>query len=512
MSPLTVPPISSLPSKSPRLQPVRFLANEISISVSSPASVAPPVAPGQAVPPGPTSSPPPSAALPLIDSEQSVEPPSRDQGACAVPLASKRANLAAVVRRLDQSVARRLFASWRWHARQRHWKKLAHAKDEQIMFLLSKLEESQSNGVAYCHRQRGRRLLAHWRAFVEQRRTQRQAEASVISSSLAKLRSRALHGWRVASRLHIAERQAAEHRTTNVLKTCMTAWTQHAAAAVQRENNRQSRLLQTALSNWQYAARLKARETHAAQFATRRLAKLTTLVFDDWRRASNHSRDLQRKEQTFIYRIAARLLARTLSSWHAAMHDRIACRLLEQGVFAIETVRSLMIDNRRLAKLVDANLSVNDQVSQLRAASDVNEKLLRRVLALIERPFASHGGKRAGRIAVDDCPDVFRRLASGAKRERRVSREEVDDDEQGAMIRAVKAAMSDDGQAAVGCHGGKACKASEKTWPKLGCLATTVISVSEGEFFSLLRQVNTAFVEELGWTTTANPTCTTFTS
>ena len=57
--------------------------------------------------------------------------------------------------------------------------------------------------------------------------------------------------------------------------------------------------------------------------------------------------------------------------------------------------------------------------------------------------------------------------------------------------------MSDEGQVAVAT---KACKTTEKTWPKLGCLATTVISVSEGEFFSLLRHVNDAFVQELGWT------------
>lgn len=489
--PLTVPPISSLPSKSPQPQPVRFLANEISISVSSPASVGPPAAP-----PLPPSSPP-SNALPPVDPKNSTGPSTRDQSVSVVPVAPEGANLAAVIRRLDQSIARRLFMAWRWHARQRHWKRLAHAKDEQIMFLLSKLEESQSRGITYCHRQRARRLLACWWAFVERRRAQRRAEAEAVSASLVKLQSRFVQGWRAATRIRIAERQAERHHATVVLQACMVAWRRHAVAAAERAKNMETRQKTRTLFVWLYAARLKAREARAAVMAADRTTNLATLAFENWRRETSRSRDLHRKEQTFDRRSSARLLFRILSSWHAAMHDRIACRLLEQGVFAIETIRSLILDNRRLAKLVDASLLVNDQVSQLRAASDINEKLLRRVLALVERPFGPHAAKRASKIGTDDCPDVFRRLASGEKRERRASREEAGDDEQGAKIRAVKAAMSDEGQVAVAT---KACKTTEKTWPKLGCLATTVISVSEGEFFSLLRHVNDAFVQELGWT------------
>lgn len=503
--PLTVPSISSLPSTSSHAQPVRFLANEISISVSSPAGVgaSAPSVPSAPLPSGPS---PPPAPMRHIDSNQCNAPSTREQGVSVVPVVAEGMSLASAIHRLHGLILRRLFASWRWHARQRHWKKLAHAKDEQIMFLLSKLEESQSRGVAYCHRQRGRRLLASWSAFVEQRRAQRQAAANAIASSLARIQLHALQRWRDATRQSAAERRAAQHHSTSVLTACMAVWTQHAAASSQRVKNASTRQLRMAVYVWQYAARLKARETRAAQMAAASRAKLATSVFDEWRREAIRSRDLQGMDQAFARRAAVRLLARTLSSWHAAMHDRIACRLLEQGVFAIETVRSLLIDNRRLAKLVDASFSVNDQVSQLRAASDVNERLLRKVLALIERPYASPVTKRPGRTVVDDdCPDVFRRLASGGKRGRRVSREDVDDGEQDARIRAVKAAMSDDGHVAEVTSVGKPCKAGEKTWPKLGCLATTVVSVSEGEFFSLLRQVNAAFVEELGWTTAANP-------
>ena len=364
------------------------------------------------------------------------------------------------------------------------------------MFLLSRLEESQSRGIAYCHRQRGRRLLAAWRAFVDRCKAKRQIEFNAVAFSREKLKSRALQAWRDATKLAILGRQAAQHRTTVVLKAALTAWTIHANAVARMVHNASLRQMHVALAAWKYAARLEASTARATLLAATRRTRLLSQLFDRWRLEAVRSKHLQSMEQQICIDRNTNLLDRLLRSWHAAMHDRIACRLLEQGVFAIETIRSLLTDNRRLAKLVDASLSVSEQVSDLKAASDVNEKLIRKVLALVERPSAAHTIKRTG---FDDCPEVFRRLASGKKTGRRAVDEPVEG-AQNPKIKAVKAAMADRDPPTGLIDLGRAFESDrEQAWPPLGLLVTSVIAVEDEEFFSLANQVNAVFVEEFGW-------------
>ena len=500
-TPSTTTPPTTLPAANP--QPVRFLANNVSISVSSPATV----------PPVDQSTPRPAPTFPVAPRDTTYPTPlnTKEQGVSntpspAVPSAPRddvvRAPRAA--RRLERLALRRLFTSWRGHAKQRHYKRLASAKDEQIVYLLSKMEEASSKRIVFCQRARGRRLLAHWRAYVGERQAQRNAEHTASALAARTLQAHVLHAWQDethrAARERASNSRAWSHHATTLLRRAMTYWAIHAAAAARRNREAKARRLHLTLCAWRYTSRMQANEATAQCIAQMRRDTTISSAVDVWRRAVARSKDLEAIDRLQEERVERRRLAATWQAWRNSTYDRVASRLLDQAVFSIETIRELFADNTRLAKLLDTSIGITEQVAQLRASSDVNEALLRRILALIERPLGVSSRKHSGSAIMEDrknCPEVFRRLAAGGKRdlpERRECQDCQEYREPDAERASGTVETTERGENIVSPTRSRVKFSSGR----LSACLTTTVCVGDGEFFSVAKELTRAF-ERLGW-------------
>lgn len=525
--------LAATPTPAP--QPVRFLANNVSISVSSPVSpVDQPSPPALAAPAPPQShartlktastAPSTSAAATAAASTTNVNtntPTPTDSPEATAAIAS----IAAIAMR--RLVLRRIFSGWRWHAKNRHYKKLAGAKDEQIMYLLSKLDESSAKRVTFCQRARARRLLVHWRAATRIEKEQKRVEAAVVAIASQRLQARVLRAWREAARDAAAERdsttRAASHRDASVLGKAMRAWLQRTADAKRRARDSRARRLHGALCAWRYASHLEARGNEVARMAGEKRAATVRGVIQAWRQAAARAKDLDALDRQMALQAARRRLVGSWQAWRRTAHARVSRRLLEQAVFSIETIKELYADNKRLAKVLDASLSVAEQVGRLRAASDENEKLLRRVLSIVEQPF---GGSSRGRVSSRQkradagaseearCPEVFKRLAAG-KRERggnherrggggdgcdgRGGRDADDDCRRGGGTGTGRGEASGKGPGDDGdeCTRDPMQTMALETFSAL-MSTTKTVCVDDAEFFALVAEVTRAF-EQLGW-------------
>jgi hypothetical protein len=406
--------------------------------------------------------------------------------------------------RRDRLTLWRCLVSWRWHAKQKHWKKLAHAKDEQIVFLLSKLEEAQSRGIGYCRRQRLRRILGVWISYAQYRKERREDQERASAFADARRRSRVFSAWkRVAEGAVVArqrERDAVDHHEAALVAGCLASWKRRAADAAERSREWKKKTLILTLCAWRYAAGLRRGEEEAVRRAKARAGRLLSSACVGWRRESLRSRRLQEMEDGIASRASASLLFRTFAVWHAHMHDSVRRRLLEQGIFSIETIRGLVDDNKRLTSLINTSLSVTEQVAHLREASEAQQRLLTAVLdrlSLDRRMGRLQPNERRGishpRVP-RDCPDVFLRLAYGKNNETRREREAGGTDK-GTVASGEGGVRSPHATKAILAVSNNKNASSEK---HLGSLVTSVVSVHEADFFAVLRRVDQAF-DELGW-------------
>jgi len=500
------------PTPTPASQPVRFLANNVSISVSSPVVPPvdrpyPPTLSDPAPPKNHECTPLPAPAAITTAPAVSAAPPT------PIPTDSPDAIASIAAIAMRRLALRRVFSSWRWYSKNRHYKKLAGAKDEQIMYLLSKLDESSAKRVVFCQRARARRLLSHWRATIQLQKEQKRVEATVVALASQRLQARVLGAWREAARAAAAERdsvtRAASHRNASVLGKAMRAWLQCTADAKRRARESQLRRLHGALCAWRYASHLEARGNEVARMAGEKRAATVRGVIQAWRQAAARCRDLDALDRRMALQEARRSLVGSWQAWRRTAHARVSHRLLEQAVFSIENIKELYADNKRLAKVLDASLSVAEQVGRLRAASDENEKLLRRVLSIVEQPF---GGSSRGRVSSRQkradagaseearCPDVFKRLAGkrerGGDHERRGGGVDGSGGSGGSggtgRGEASVKGLGDDGD---DCTCDTQAMALETFSARM---TTKTVCVDDAEFFALVAEVTRAF-EQLGW-------------
>ena len=337
-----------------------------------------------------------------------------------------------------------------------------------------------------------------------ERQAQRNAEHTASTLPARTLQVRVLRAWQEETHHAARERasisRAWSHHATTLLRRAMTYWAIHGAVAARRNREAKERRLHVMLCAWRYASRMQANKAVAQRIAQTRRDRTIRSAMDTWRREISRSKELEAMDRLQEERVERRRLATTWQAWRNGTHDRVASRLLDQAVFSIETIRELFADNTRLAKLLDTSLGVTEQVAQLRASSDVNEALLRRILALIERPLGVSSRKHSRSAIMDDrknCPEVFRRLAASGKRDL-PERQDCQDCQEYREPDAERASGTVDetesGDNIVSATWSRVKFSSGR----LSACPTTTVCVGDGEFFSVAKELTRAF-ERLGW-------------
>jgi hypothetical protein len=407
---------------------------------------------------------------------------------------------------LNRFALQRSFGSWRWHARQRYWKKLCHAKDDQIMFLLSKVEESQHRGVAYCQRQRRKRIFGFWRLYLQHRKDRNMARTNAVAVFHARLQMRSFQRWRKAADRVMFLRKVQDdvdcRHARLILAQYYTSWRRRVTEIRRTLQLHNNKVLYLAFCAWRYGVNLIGAEAKAKSATSLRLTGTVLSVFSGWLQALRRSQEMNSVEATIMKKDRLSKMGRAFAGWHGTMHLSVRRRLLEQSIFSIHTIDRLVADNKHLAVLVEGSLSAADQAMQLREASEILRQEKETLQALLSqvRPLLPgfRSAKCGNNVRVRDvpskqkqmqsCPDVFLRLYSGQKREKTPV--------EGS--RSPSVAMSNGHEDAHDVEDAITPGSSARHSDLIGRLATSVVSISDGDFFSVLKQVDARF-QELGF-------------
>lgn len=402
-------------------QPLRFLANSVSISVNSGTKQ--------------------GSLVQEVQSDTAVQKP-MDEGATRGPCTQIAASCACdsnihlkLERTFFLSIQRRCFLEWRRQQNKKQWKRISRAKDEQIIHLLDKLEDSMSRFVMYCRKQKRRRLLRFWRGYVAFKRHEYDIEAKSDVFFALKLKSRVFRQWRVmtmeAALYRDMESNAQRRYQAALTIQCFRMWHEECQMsrvrnqeATRMESLRKRTFLRCFLAFWKHAHRIASLGRTTTQGIEQGLKRT---AFEFWKTKTSQKkrwRDLQGKITT---QRNARLCAHAYKEWHVSMEKSVMSRLLQQCVFSVHMIQNLFVDNTRLASIVDSGRWGEEQIQILHATADMlrEEKLnLQQVLnqfpwskdrRLFQSRTVQPSPSRASTRKKDPgpCPEVFLRL-SGA--------------------------------------------------------------------------------------------------
>lgn len=349
---------------SPIQQPFRFLTNSVSISVNSNS------AKQVGSPPQGKVGTPSQKDVHEVDKGPKMKAVSC---ACEIDIHRKFASL------FDLSVQRRCFGEWRWQQRKNQWKRISRAKDEQIVYLLDKLEDSMFRIVAYCRTQNKRRLLKFWRSYIVYMRRKNAIEAKADAFFALKTKSKVWRRWRamaIEARWCRQIEARARHRHQISLKwSCLQSWRDQRCLAldrmfqaVQMNSARTEGFLVQVIAVWKHFHKVGSMERRIQR---RNQKEMICSFFEYWKWEVSYRKNLCRVEKKASAKNSVHILARMFRGWHATMERGIICRLLQQCIFSIHMIQNLFVDNTRLASIVDTGRWGEEQIELLHAAASM---------------------------------------------------------------------------------------------------------------------------------------------
>lgn len=403
-------------SGSPLPQPLRFLANSVSISVNSSSKQEA------------TSSdvPPETDAQKISETVDTCTPRLMVASCvCDTDVHSKLKRL------FFLSIQRRFFSEWRRQQGRKQWKKISRAKDEQIVHLLDKLEESVGRMVTYCRKQSKRRLFRFWRGYSGWKKHEYTIEAKADIFSALKVKSRVYRRWRVMAmqgawcrdvELHLQ----IQYQTSLQLRYFKT-WYEEVQLSHQKnqeasrmESSRKKGSLVLFLAVWKHAQRLGSIERQVTQEVDQ---SVKGAAFGFWKDRTDKRKKCAEVKAKITEQRNDALLARVCRAWHSRMEKDAMSRLLRQCVFSIHMIQNLYVDNTRLASIVDSGKWGEEQIELLHAAADLlreEKQTLQNVLNQFpwskdRRLYQSRNvqPRRNSTKKIDEapCPEVFLRLS-----------------------------------------------------------------------------------------------------
>jgi len=408
---------SSAESSSPLPQPLRFLANSVSISVNG------------------------TSKQEQKSSEVKAGTDGEKKAETAVDTCSQRTMVASCAcgteihlkleRLFSLSIQRRCFSEWRRQKSKRHWKKIAWAKDEQIVHLLDKLEESVGRMVMYCRKQKKRRLLRFWRGYVGFKRHQYAIEAKADAFSSLKVKSHVYRRWRMMATqgawYRDMESHAQDQYHTALRFQCFRMWygeiqlthTKNLEAS-RMECSKKKDFLLLFLAAWKHAQRVESVGRRVKQKVD---LSVKQSVFGFWNQRTKRRKKCYELEVKIDEEKNSAVLARAYRVWHSSMEKSVMSRLLRQCIFSIHMIQSLYVDNRRLASIVDSGRWGEEQIELLHAAADMLREEKQNLQSILNQfPWSrdrrlcqprSVQSRKNSTKNVDDtsCPEVFLRLS-----------------------------------------------------------------------------------------------------
>lgn len=407
---------SSGGSSSPLPQPLRFLANSVSISVNSPSK----------------QESKSSEVKPVTDGTKTGETADTCSLRTMVASCACGTEMHLKLERLfSLSIQRRCFFEWRRQQSKRHWKKISWAKDEQIVHLLDKLEESMSRMVMYCRKQKKRRLLRFWRGYVGFKRHRYAIEVKSDVFFALKVKSRVYRRWRMMAMQGAWYRDIESHAQDQFHMTlrlqCFRMWyaelqVSHAKnlTASKMECSKKNDFLLLFLAAWKHAQRLESVGRIVKQ-KVELVVKQSVFVF--WMQRTKKRKKCQELEVKIDEEKNTALLAQVYRVWHSSMERDMLSRLLRQCIFSIHMIQSLYVDNTRLASIVDSGRWGEEQIELLHAAASMLREEKQNLQHILNQfPWSRDRRICQPRVVMprknsikktDDtsCPEVFLRLS-----------------------------------------------------------------------------------------------------
>ena len=272
---------------------------------------------------------------------------------------------------------KRVFCEWwlQWKAKQ--WKKSLEAKDDQILYLLQKIEACTKKPFYYMKKTRIRNMFVFWWQYIEYRKNKVLQIKSIETRGNKSLCRKVLTEWWVALQLAKSESilyiKAERKRTTGLSTKVLRLWKGHVGtrAAQQIQWNRaihfeHATKQRLAFYSFQYRAFIQSIEsTIAAQTQKRALFdslqhwKKKTLQKRQWSQVISHVHTIsQRKRMSNAFYI-----------WLGILQGSTLKTMLHCNIFALHEMEQLRLDNTRLAKIVDQGVWGEHQIDLLNKAA-----------------------------------------------------------------------------------------------------------------------------------------------
>lgn len=362
-------------------QPLRFVANSVSISVNSSSSNHNNNNKHEA-PPSPQK---------VVDKVDSASGTKDVACACDTEMDGKLAKI------FHSSIQRRIFTEWRLQNTKKQWKRISRAKDEQIIHLLDKLEDSMVRMVMYCRKQKRRRMLRFWRAYGVFKRHKREIEAKAELFFALKMKSQMIRRWRALAMqerwYHGVEERAHARYHVSLQYQCFKMWRGETCISHRRNivamgmnSAREKTCLLHIMAGWRHVHRI---QTLGYTVASAYDEGLKRAFLQSWWQETYRSRKCSEIHTRLSKQRNAALLSRAFNGWHADMERCVMSRLLQQCVFSIHMIQNLFIDNTRLASIVDSGRWGEEQIQLLHAAaSTLREEKLNLQLVLNQFPWS----------------------------------------------------------------------------------------------------------------------------
>ena len=330
---------------------------------------------------------------------------------------------------LETRLERSTFQFWRVYSTKRRWKKLVQLKDDQICFLMQKLEGAVSRPLVYCKRQRLRRIMEHWFVYSIMKRCKRQQCVKADTLYSRKSTCRLFQMWRHVSAENVyhatQERRSSNKFKSIVLSKCIQAfrnalqWPQ--IAAYQYEVAACMRRRQLACLSFCaliYRTKLRQSERHLKSTID---TSIVQRAFKEWRKGTHDSIHWARMDKEASKKYSKQVLANAFYGWCGRVDGDNFMTLLEQNIFAIHTIEQLHSDNVRLAKIVDGGAWGDHQIELIHSATNAlreEKESLKKILNQFpwsrDRRMLRKTEQRERSCqerCSSQCPDVFLRLS-----------------------------------------------------------------------------------------------------
>eukprot|EP00890_Picochlorum_soloecismus_P005756 jgi/Picsp_1/6181/NSC_03535-R1_predicted protein [Micromonas sp. RCC299] len=271
----------------------------------------------------------------------------------------------------------RVFREWwlQWKAKQ--WKKSLEAKDDQIWYLLQKIEACTKRPFYYFKKTRFRNIFLFWWEYTDYRKNKALQIKSIETKGSKSLCRKVFTEWWVAlqyskSSLMLCNK-ADKKRCTKLSMKVLGFWKRHVGTrtveqhkwnrAVQFEHATRQRL---ALYSFQYQASIASIEIFL--FAqTRKRALLESL--QHWQRKTQEKKQWS-QVISYVDKIGEKkTVLHAFYIWLAILQGNTLKTMLHCNIFALHEMEQLRLDNTRLAKIVDQGVWGEHQIDLLNKAA-----------------------------------------------------------------------------------------------------------------------------------------------